>query len=57
DRPLIEIKRKGRPITQCNHCRELRKTHKIHVKCNCNDKSKEEGASTTLNDTSPFSNT
>ncbi|RIB00984.1 copper fist DNA binding domain-containing protein [Gigaspora rosea] len=54
DRQLIEIKRKGRPITQCDHCRELRKTHKIHVKCNCKEKAM--NTSTALNDTS-FSNT
>lgn len=35
DRPLFEIKRKGRPVTQCDHCRELRKTKQIHVKCVC----------------------
>ncbi|GBB89962.1 hypothetical protein RclHR1_16800005 [Rhizophagus clarus] len=42
DRQLFVIKRKGRPITQCSHCRELRKTQKVHVKCNCNEKKKEE---------------
>ncbi|CAG8535014.1 1601_t:CDS:2 [Ambispora gerdemannii] len=42
DRPLSIIKRKGRPITQCAHCRELRKTQKVHVKCTCNEKKKEE---------------
>ncbi|EED78283.1 predicted protein [Postia placenta Mad-698-R] len=35
DRPLFEIKRKGRPVTQCDHCRELRKTKQVHVKCMC----------------------
>uniref|UniRef100_A0A0W0F0Y9 Copper-fist domain-containing protein n=1 Tax=Moniliophthora roreri TaxID=221103 RepID=A0A0W0F0Y9_MONRR len=35
DRPLFEIKKKGRPITQCEHCRELRKTKQVHVKCVC----------------------
>ncbi|KIK70980.1 hypothetical protein GYMLUDRAFT_33079 [Collybiopsis luxurians FD-317 M1] len=35
DRPLYEIKKKGRPITQCEHCRELRKTKQVHVKCSC----------------------
>ncbi|CAG8786976.1 28082_t:CDS:2, partial [Gigaspora margarita] len=54
DRQLIEIKRKGRPITQCDHCRELRKTHKIHVKCNCKERAT--NMSTSLDDTS-FSNT
>ncbi|ORX87518.1 copper-fist-domain-containing protein, partial [Basidiobolus meristosporus CBS 931.73] len=34
-RQLFEIKKKGRPVTQCEHCRELRKTKKIHVKCIC----------------------
>ncbi|KAF6764340.1 copper fist DNA binding domain-containing protein [Ephemerocybe angulata] len=33
DRPLFEVKKKGRPASQCNHCRELRKTKKVHVKC------------------------
>ncbi|CAI2169910.1 13201_t:CDS:2 [Funneliformis geosporum] len=42
DRPLFVIKRKGRPITQCSHCRELRKTQKVHVKCNCVERKKEE---------------
>ena len=35
DRPLFEIKKKGRPVTQCEHCRELRKTKQVHVKCVC----------------------
>ena len=35
DRPLYEIKKKGRPVTQCEHCRELRKTKQVHVKCTC----------------------
>ncbi|CAG8552348.1 9163_t:CDS:2, partial [Paraglomus brasilianum] len=38
DRTLYEIKRKGRPITQCTHCRELRKTQRVHVKCTCNER-------------------
>src|SRR6266702_2238058 len=38
DRPLFEIKKKGRPITQCEHCRELRKTKQVHVKCMCETK-------------------
>ncbi len=38
DRPLFEIKKKGRPITQCEHCRELRKTKQVHVKCICEPK-------------------
>ncbi|CAE6423530.1 unnamed protein product [Rhizoctonia solani] len=35
DRPLFEIKKKGRPITQCTRCRELRKTRSYHSKCLC----------------------
>ncbi|KAG6809778.1 hypothetical protein H0H92_014779 [Tricholoma furcatifolium] len=35
DRPLFEIKKKGRPVTQCDHCRQLRKTKQVHVKCIC----------------------
>ena len=27
DRPLFEVKKKGRPATQCQHCRDKRKTH------------------------------
>ena len=38
DRPLFEIKKKGRPVTQCEHCRELRKTKQVHVKCMCGAK-------------------
>ncbi|KAH9917988.1 copper fist DNA binding domain-containing protein, partial [Fomitopsis serialis] len=38
DRPLYEIKKKGRPATQCEHCRELRKTKQLHVKCMCASK-------------------
>ncbi|KAG8765771.1 hypothetical protein FRC15_006763 [Serendipita sp. 397] len=35
DRPLFEIRKKGRPVTQCDTCRELRTTKKLHVKCAC----------------------
>ncbi|KAI0640422.1 hypothetical protein C8Q79DRAFT_451642 [Trametes meyenii] len=45
DRPLFEIKKKGRPVTQCEHCRELRKTRQIHVKCVCEGKDNGEGPS------------
>jgi len=41
DRPLFEIKKKGRPVTQCEHCRELRKTKQVHVKCLCESKMSE----------------
>jgi len=45
DRPLFEIKKKGRPVTQCEHCRELRKTKQVHVKCMCATKEDGEGSS------------
>lgn len=38
ERPLYEIKRKGRPVTQCEHCRNLRKTKQLHVRCECASK-------------------
>jgi hypothetical protein len=42
DRPLFEIKKKGRPVTQCEHCRELRKTKQVHVKCSCQTKQQDD---------------
>ncbi|KAI8973780.1 hypothetical protein BDF20DRAFT_791876, partial [Mycotypha africana] len=35
DRPLIAIVKRGRQVSQCNHCRVLRKTNGSHVKCTC----------------------
>ncbi|KAI9321403.1 copper fist DNA binding domain-containing protein, partial [Dichotomocladium elegans] len=35
NRALIEVKPKGRPISQCTTCRERRKTMRAHVKCSC----------------------
>ncbi|KAI9280589.1 copper fist DNA binding domain-containing protein [Umbelopsis sp. AD052] len=35
NRPLVPIRRKGRPATQCETCRELRRTRHIHIKCLC----------------------
>ncbi|ORX38372.1 hypothetical protein BD324DRAFT_620604 [Kockovaella imperatae] len=43
DRPLFEVKKKGRPSTQCNHCKDKRKGAggpaggSVHVKCQCGD--------------------
>ncbi|KAF8508754.1 copper fist DNA binding domain-containing protein [Gautieria morchelliformis] len=37
DRPLFEIKKKGRPVSQCDKCRDLRSSKRMHVKCNCSD--------------------
>ncbi|KAG9250363.1 copper fist DNA binding domain-containing protein, partial [Emericellopsis atlantica] len=31
-RPLKLISKKGRPISQCQHCRSLRKSRSAHVK-------------------------
>ncbi|BFZ54227.1 hypothetical protein PYCC9005_001260 [Savitreella phatthalungensis] len=35
DRPLFEIRKKGRPVSQCPHCRDLRKIKSSHNKCEC----------------------
>ncbi|KAI9255839.1 copper fist DNA binding domain-containing protein, partial [Helicostylum pulchrum] len=35
NRELFEIKKKGRPVSQCESCRQLRKTKQIHIKCMC----------------------
>ncbi|WWC63439.1 uncharacterized protein I303_106041 [Kwoniella dejecticola CBS 10117] len=39
DRPLYEIKKKGRPTTQCSHCKDKRKAagSSVHTKCACGD--------------------
>ena len=51
DRPLFEIKKKGRPITQCEHCRQLRKERQVHVKCICEAKFDLQGVSLTTSHT------
>jgi len=38
DRPLVHVNKKGRPVSQCQHCRGLRKARSQHVKCECHDK-------------------
>ncbi|KAA8917414.1 hypothetical protein TRICI_000437 [Trichomonascus ciferrii] len=38
DAPLTMIKPKGRPTTQCAHCREHRKSKQLHTKCLCGSK-------------------
>ncbi|KAI8886153.1 copper-fist-domain-containing protein [Backusella circina FSU 941] len=40
NRELFEIKKKGRPISQCDACRQLRRTKQMHVKCICHTKEK-----------------
>ncbi|KAH9060801.1 copper fist DNA binding domain-containing protein [Lactarius vividus] len=37
ERPLYEIKKKGRPVSQCERCRQLRNTKRVHSKCTCSD--------------------
>lgn len=38
DRPLQHINKKGRPVSQCSHCRAMRKSRSSHVKCDCGEK-------------------
>ncbi|KAI5199617.1 hypothetical protein E4T39_06138 [Aureobasidium subglaciale] len=38
DRELFFVPKKGRPITQCPHCRAERKKRSSHVKCDCGEK-------------------
>ncbi|KAJ5669668.1 hypothetical protein N7462_010738 [Penicillium macrosclerotiorum] len=45
DRPLTHINKKGRPVSQCPHCRGLRKSRTTHVKCECGDKKKKHDSS------------
>ncbi|ORX56751.1 hypothetical protein DM01DRAFT_1303029 [Hesseltinella vesiculosa] len=35
ERPLFPIRRKGRPVSQCESCREQRRKFRIHQKCTC----------------------
>lgn len=38
DRELFYVPKKGRPVTQCPHCRSERKKRSAHVKCDCGEK-------------------
>ena len=38
DRALQHINKKGRPVSQCPHCRGLRKARSAHVQCECGAK-------------------
>ncbi|GME74398.1 unnamed protein product [Ambrosiozyma monospora] len=38
DQPLLMIKPKGRPSTQCAHCQEQRKLKNAHTACTCRKK-------------------
>jgi len=47
DRPLQHINKKGRPVSQCAHCRTLRKSRSAHVRCDCGgDKAHTKGSCT-----------
>lgn len=35
DQPLTKIKPKGRPASQCQHCRDQRKLKSLHISCAC----------------------
>ncbi|EGO02817.1 hypothetical protein SERLA73DRAFT_176212 [Serpula lacrymans var. lacrymans S7.3] len=41
ERPLFEVKKKGRPVSQCETCRELRQSRRVHSKCTCKSKQNE----------------
>lgn len=43
DQPLTMIKPKGRPSTQCQHCRDQRKMKNLHTTCTCGKKGKSPG--------------
>lgn len=43
DKPLTMIKPKGRPASQCLHCRESRKLKNTHSSCSCGKKGKSPG--------------
>ncbi|KAI8381311.1 copper fist DNA binding domain-containing protein [Radiomyces spectabilis] len=38
DRQLLPIRPKGRPVSQCERCREQRLSSKVHQKCVCSRK-------------------
>ncbi|KAF2485458.1 hypothetical protein BDY17DRAFT_242970, partial [Neohortaea acidophila] len=40
DRELILVPKKGRPVTQCQHCRLERKKRSAHVRCECGEADK-----------------
>lgn len=48
DQPLTMIKPKGRPTSQCQHCRELRRNKQLHIQCACGKKGKSGGLSAPL---------
>ncbi|KAM9930460.1 hypothetical protein OXX59_000485 [Metschnikowia pulcherrima] len=43
DKTLVMIKPKGRPASQCSHCREQRKVKNSHTSCECAKRGKSPG--------------
>ncbi|KAM6535991.1 hypothetical protein FALCPG4_005514 [Fusarium falciforme] len=41
DRPLQRVGKKGRPVSQCNHCRTLRTSRSVHTNCKCGSASRQ----------------
>lgn len=41
DRELTLVPKKGRPVTQCQHCRQERKKRSAHVSCDCGSSEKQ----------------
>ncbi|RSL48834.1 hypothetical protein CEP53_009392 [Fusarium sp. AF-6] len=41
DRPLQRVGKKGRPVSQCNHCRSLRTSRSVHTRCKCGSVSRQ----------------
>ena len=41
DRELYLVPKKGRPVTQCQHCRQERKKRSAHVSCDCGQTEKQ----------------
>lgn len=37
-RPLFEVRKKGRPLTQCVPCQESRRSKRAYGKCTCGDR-------------------
>ncbi|OIW24978.1 copper-fist-domain-containing protein, partial [Coniochaeta ligniaria NRRL 30616] len=35
NRPLQQINNRGRPISQCEHCRSSRQSRSAHNRCDC----------------------
>lgn len=38
DRKLTHVNKKGRPVSQCPHCRGLRRARATHAKCDCGER-------------------